>query len=233
MQTRVMSLGETLVQELGLDPGCDTLSRWMAHYVAEKMETAKNATGDEKHEAERECFETILKLWDHRSSLPDGSRPLENFEPIYQTLARLGPEESENFFYRYGETRPDAVGEPSDKPDEVEKWLDTAEKIDDAASVLLEYVFHQAAAAAKDEKTEDWLENEIAFSGTHHRHLIVRLLKPYSDEKDGEGEESCVSEKELNARIQALDEFVEDSRSVRSALANERDKPAQREGEAD
>ena len=35
IQERAISLGKALVQELELEPGVDTLSRWMAHYVAE------------------------------------------------------------------------------------------------------------------------------------------------------------------------------------------------------
>ena len=50
-------------RELGLDPGVDTLARWIAHYIAEQMEVAGNATGEDKLTAERRCFDAILKLW--------------------------------------------------------------------------------------------------------------------------------------------------------------------------
>lgn len=30
----VIALGKRLVEELGMEPGVDTLGRWMAHYVA-------------------------------------------------------------------------------------------------------------------------------------------------------------------------------------------------------
>ena len=33
----VLALGKKLVDELGLDQSVDTLGRWMAHYIAEKM----------------------------------------------------------------------------------------------------------------------------------------------------------------------------------------------------
>ena len=84
IQERIFNLGKALVEELGLEPGVDTLARWMAHYIAEKITLAKNAHGDEKIKAEQQCFDAILKLWQHRSRLPNGcsllarrpSRPL-------------------------------------------------------------------------------------------------------------------------------------------------------------
>ena len=49
----------------------DTLGRWLAHYLAEKMESAATApegtTGDA---ARRECVDLILRLWEHRQTWP-------------------------------------------------------------------------------------------------------------------------------------------------------------------
>lgn len=142
-----MNLGKALVKELNLDPRVDTLARWMAHYIAEQIERAENSTGAEKKEAEERCFETILKLWNHRSSFPKGSRPFENFEPIIRTLARLDPENEHHFFFENRKEKKDGV------PEEVQKWLDIADGIDEAARVWLKYVFEQAGLAATDDST--------------------------------------------------------------------------------
>lgn len=98
IQRRTMNLGKALVKELKLDPGVDTLGRWMAHYIAEQIEFAERTTGDEKREAEERCFNAILKLWNHRSAIPGESKPFVNFEPILRTLKRLDPENDRNFF---------------------------------------------------------------------------------------------------------------------------------------
>ena len=37
----VLALGKKIVDELGLDQSADTLGRWMAHYLAEKMKDAE------------------------------------------------------------------------------------------------------------------------------------------------------------------------------------------------
>lgn len=51
----VLDLGRKLVQELDLDPGVDTLGRWMAHYVAELIHYADNATPDGREQARSAC----------------------------------------------------------------------------------------------------------------------------------------------------------------------------------
>ena len=100
LQEQIINLGKLFIQELKLDPGVDTFSKWMAHYIAEKMKMAEQALSDEdKKEAEKESFETILALWKHRWLLPSRKRPLEEFEPILKTLERLNPEKQEPFFY--------------------------------------------------------------------------------------------------------------------------------------
>jgi hypothetical protein len=63
----------------------------MTHYISEKIALAETTTGSEKTEAEQQCFDTILKLWGRRASLPNNRYPFKNFEPIFQVLNRLDP----------------------------------------------------------------------------------------------------------------------------------------------
>lgn len=69
-----MNLGKKLVKELDLDPGVDTLARWMAHYIAEQIILLEQKSGEEKKLAEERCIDMILKLWSHRATLPNGLR---------------------------------------------------------------------------------------------------------------------------------------------------------------
>ena len=79
LQTKVINLGKLLVKELGLETSNDTLSRWMAHYIAEKIAKSESLPlGKEKDDAEKDCLETILKVWERRWLLPSGKRPLED-----------------------------------------------------------------------------------------------------------------------------------------------------------
>src|SRR5258708_5779936 len=88
IQRQAITLGNKLVEELGREPNMDTLSRWMAHYVAEQIVIAEKTAGVERASAGERCFRTILALWEHRSSLPPGRRPFESFEPILRALER-------------------------------------------------------------------------------------------------------------------------------------------------
>lgn len=96
MQAKVIHLSKALVEKLKLEPGVDTLSRWMAHYIAELIAALENADDINKPQVQQKCFETILTLWQNRSSLPSGHRPFENFEPILKTLDALNPENSDS-----------------------------------------------------------------------------------------------------------------------------------------
>ena len=162
LQTQIINLGKLFVSELGLDPGVDTFSKWIAHYIAEKMTLAEQLPpGEDKKEAEKECFETILKLWEHRWLLPAGKRPLEKFEPILKTLKRLNPEEQEPFFYRSLDYELSEL--EKDNPDlkEITDSTNMALQIDKVARIWIDFALHQAALKAKSKKTEALLKNTI------------------------------------------------------------------------
>lgn len=204
-QKRIIKLGEKLVEELELEPGVDTLARWMAHYIAEQMETAGNVTGEDKLTAEQRCFEAILKLWAHRASLPSGKYPFENFGPIFRTLERLDPENRQSYFYNITDIMDDEDTLESDNSvkKNVQQWLNTALGIDQAVRIWLEYVFKQAAQCATDEKTKDWLNNSIGLEDTEDASVILRLLDDIN-----KGESGRQKERELIiARIERLKVF--------------------------
>lgn len=211
-----MNLGKAIVKELNLEPSVDTTARWMAHYIAEQIEITEHSTGIQKQEAEERCFETILKLWNHRSSFPRGSRPFENFEPILRTLARLDPESDRHFFFENRKEKKDGV------PEEVQKWLDIADGIDEAARVWLKYVLEQAALAATDDSTIEWLENSVALQEDDHFSVIFRDL--YSDIDDIWGERQDKNEKKrktIISRIKKLESFAELNQLLLSEYKNE------------
>jgi hypothetical protein len=66
-------LGERIIEELGLEESTDTLSRWMAHHIAEAITRAEKGRRKDKDEA----AELILELWEHRTSWPRGWPPEE------------------------------------------------------------------------------------------------------------------------------------------------------------
>jgi hypothetical protein len=177
LQEQIINLGKLLVQELKLDPGVDTFSKWMAHYIAEKMKMAEQALTDEdKKEAEKESFETILTLWKHRWSLLSGKRPLETFEPILKTLERLNPEEQKPFFYHSLDHELSELEKSNPDLKEITDYTNMALQIDKAARIWINFVLNQAALKAKNERTESFLENSVNIRDNDDARIVRIVL---------------------------------------------------------
>jgi len=89
----VLGLGQHLVRELDLEDGVDTLGRWMAHYLAELIDEADNgSTIAKRTKARKEAVATILKIWDHRTSLPGKAYPLAPYKDVLRVIDRLQPD---------------------------------------------------------------------------------------------------------------------------------------------
>lgn len=67
-QKEAITLGKSYVKELRLEPGVDTFSRWMAHYIAEKVIVSENELGNDRENAIKDCEQITLMLWNHRRS---------------------------------------------------------------------------------------------------------------------------------------------------------------------
>jgi hypothetical protein len=81
-----VKLGQRILNDLGLTNGVDTLSRWMAHRIAELIEQADQAyTPQERETARQECTELIIRLWERRWQRSNG-RP---FSEIISDLEQL------------------------------------------------------------------------------------------------------------------------------------------------
>jgi hypothetical protein len=89
----VLGLGQHLVHELGLNNQRDTLARWMAHHVAELINDAKKgSTPAARSTARKTATETILKIWEHRTSLPGEAYPLAQYKDLLKILVLLQPD---------------------------------------------------------------------------------------------------------------------------------------------
>lgn len=235
IQKSIINLGKALVEELGLDPGVDTLARWMAHYIAEQMKIAENSTGDDKIKAEQLCFKTILMLWQHRSSLPNGLRPFESFEPVFRTLSQLDPDNPAPYYYSSTDLHSSGSNDSNKESDEVQQWLDNALRIDQAARVLLEFVFHQAALNATNEKTISWLENAVSFPDSDDVSVIVQLIHAESEKESEEIAERKrqAKQEKLEGRIKQLDALIDLGQMLRAEFMTELETLAQSNSSAD
>lgn len=106
-----MALGQYLVRELGFEEGVDTLGRWMAHYLAEFIDQAENgSTPTKRVKARKEAVETILRIWEHRKSIPGNIYPLTKYDDVLKGINRLQPKSGMfGYFERNSENKMDQL----------------------------------------------------------------------------------------------------------------------------
>ena len=208
-QIKIINLGKQLVQELGIDDRVATLARWMAHYVAEKITLAEHMPlGADKSAVEKECFETILKLWENRWHLPSGKRPLEDFEPILKVLKRLDPDNPEPYLNRFFDRDLFETENKSSVAKEIADNLATAITIDKVARVWIEFVLQQAAQSANNEKTQNLLD--IAFD-IDDSDDILTISGFLGNDSGGTNEAEAIKKQKtekLQKRIEELEKFA-------------------------
>ena len=206
MQKKAINLGKQLVAELRREPDVDTLSRWMAHYVAEQIVIAENATGAKKAAAETKCFQTILALWNHRSTFPHGRRPFEAFGPTLQALARLDPDEPRSYYHSI--VKPATEQKEPKEPDVVQKLLNFIFAIDSAARILIDVALSEITKTSLSEQTMAMLKNSLPVPSSNDVTAIRILIKRSKklDQPDPDDEQQ-VYRQMIQERLEKLEEF--------------------------
>lgn len=128
----------------------------MAHYLAMKMTEAEKANGKEKVVLEKECFETILQIWNHRWEMSGNSNPLKKFEPILKFLTKFNPNRNDPFYFDNFE-----VDEKNTtlKKNSNDSWIEIASHFDKYARICIDYALANAAAKLSDEEQLYWIQN--------------------------------------------------------------------------
>jgi hypothetical protein len=92
----VLDLGRRLVQELNLDETCQTLAKWMAHYLAEQiLATEKEKKPSARRAAQARCRDVILRLWAERANLPARARPLGRLDEVLTALQAIRADQTQ------------------------------------------------------------------------------------------------------------------------------------------
>jgi hypothetical protein len=145
----LLALGRKLVAELDSEKSCDTLSRWMAHHIADLIRAAEKSRS---RRAERACREAIYELWSHRAELPNGRRPFQDVEPVVRALESLDPSADEPRYFRTV-----IRGVNLSTEDEVTHSLfETINGIDSIARILIGELLLEASETASD-NSRDWV----------------------------------------------------------------------------
>ena len=212
-QKEVLELGKLLVKELGLEKSVDTLSRWMAHYVAEKIKYAESLPdGIKKKNAEKECFSLILDLWKHRWHFKSDRQPLRNFNHLFDILQNLDPEREEPYYYRWGNDQSNEEEDKSFKPSDLKSLSPLALQIDKVARIWINYLLHEAAVKAKNENIEKIIDHAVKLPDSMDAHIIQFVFTDSTEDinekpVDQEKLDRKIKIRTLNRRIAELQKF--------------------------
>lgn len=203
-QEIVINLGKKLIKNFE-DNDPDEITVWMINYLAEKMLVAES--GDEH--AKRECFNTILELWEKQSVFPDGARPFENYEVIFHVLESLSPEHSVPFYMSqyYRALEDELYGEEY-------SLIEIVKHLDSTAKILITFFLESALVMSHHDDVNDWMNilEEINPNGGKYSTMIA-------DPIDSGNKEQRI--KKLNSRISQLAAFEDISKKIRKALDEE------------
>lgn len=182
----------------------------MSHYIAEKILELEVATGEEKRSLQKDCFEAILLLWSHQAYFPSGSRPFENFEPVFRALDHIDPDRPG---YSYINEQPEAN---SDVPKDIDLYVKYIVNLDATTRVLLSYFVELAISSAADQSTKDWINS----LGVETRSEVPKVLLSFYRDRREKSDKELVEEKieKLSDRIRKIDAFVEVSEDIKSEL---------------
>jgi len=195
----IYDLGKKLVIELGLENEVDTLSRWMAHDIAELIKEAEKVTGDAKIKKTKECRDAILDLWKVRHELPNGKRPFESFEEIFRALESLDPQNTTPRYFRSG--RPDAPGANN----ELKQYLELIDGIDYTARILIEFILGEAVGLSVG-PLKKWVQAARGAAAKGGDIEVVRRLIRISDRSKDVSPNDAEREM-LEARLKRLIAF--------------------------
>lgn len=212
-QQRTINLGKALVATLEERDHVDTLSAWMAHYVAELMELADRA-GEDKAVAQHRCSEAILRLWKHRASMPSGHRPFEAFDEIIRTLDRLNPDDPRPYYHEIWRSR--GKEEDEDEPkDIVVQLMQFATAADRLARIVVQYFVSVAVDKSTDDLTQSLLRNAL---GEEDAMDVAAYNKLLADLASGNPDLGAREREALKRKIDQTDQFLRMGQEVRRLL---------------
>jgi len=168
-EEKIIQLGKSLIDELGLTHTHNILSRWMAHYLAELLLRIEGITQDnEVFALKKEAADLILKLWSAREDLPI-AHPQKNLQQIIETLEAIQDTEASylNAFYRYPTV-------PKDN-----QWASFVKVVKEKTSEIFKITVQNALGSKAVQDAENWYSDKADFLNPEDQHLL-KILKSLS-----------------------------------------------------
>lgn len=217
LQNQILQLGKLIVNELGLTNSNDTLSRWVAHYIAEQIQAIEIFDNDQTNEEQKKmekCFKDIIFLWQNRGVFPQGKKPTNNFDLIFDTLEKLNRNYPRKYFVEQIQWLENPKTNVINEEIDISILLNYVAEVEKISFFLISDLISRASDLATDEKVKEWIDvtaNSYFLDGPDMsavRFIIDDLNKNFKSEE----------EKNLKLLINNIDQFIETSNEIKNIL---------------
>ncbi|MBN8422682.1 MAG: hypothetical protein J0L73_27480 [Verrucomicrobia bacterium] len=209
---QIIRLGEILVASLGEKHEVSPACHWMSHYLAEQMTAADTTFGEEREQAQKSCFDTILRLWKARRDFPRGVHVLglEDFQPIFETLSYLNPDSPR--FWDISNFRGSSKGQPV-----IEEAMNRIVEIDRVARRLIERELADAAYRVANKHTSELIEATSSLEGCPDLRVVEGMLRM----RERLGNYTDLASTYLRDELTLLDGFIQRVNELRDSLSKD------------
>ncbi|MCX2744112.1 hypothetical protein OO013_09560 [Mangrovivirga sp. M17] len=200
---KILELGKKIVSELELDGSTDTLSKWMAHYLSEKIYTIDELDGYEREEAKKECFDLIVKLWDRKWTVPPLKKEFDRFEKLFNVLERLDPKNDESFFIpvqiKFG------LEDPNDKKNKNNiDYYKSVLKIDENAKDIINDLLKEIA---KHFNLDPKIKDVIDLFDSYEAKVVTIVSNMNINESEDKNDPNMEIRNSVTEKIRNIEEF--------------------------
>lgn len=154
----------------------DTLGRWMAHHLADRIVNLEQITGSDRVRAENEITDLIFRFWSIRRNFPGDAYPLVEIDDVESAIARLAPGRRAWSYYNIFEPN----FEPASEELDTNTTLNAALHIDRIAGNLVNSLIGYAATVATT-KNATWVEHLENIGDTSFQRIKEFFLSNSSD----------------------------------------------------
>lgn len=170
----VLNLGKKISKEFSSDHRNITI-KWMGNHIADMILRAEIEKDElKKVEFEKECFDTILKLWNQRQELSSRLQPLGNYKNVISVLNSLKEQEKSLDWNRY---------ENFDDPG---PWGKFVKELKNNYKDAIEIAIFASASPQYLTEGKEWLKHEKLLTDDekliikHLDHLLTKRDSPFN-----------------------------------------------------
>lgn len=151
-QEEILLLGKTIIKQLKCNgknrqDSLSILEEWMAQYIAELIKEIEDCSDPlKKKDLEKECYNTILQLWDKRYSWPEEIKPFFGLKKILDFINLIeGGSLIDRLFGNHKEFE--------------EPWTDIANKTMESSQNIIKLCFYASLIDSRLLDDRIWFDN--------------------------------------------------------------------------